>query len=554
MPVGDDKRRETLMPTDPSILPPTKAHVLVVDDHPANLLAVEAMLSDREVFLVKAPSGREALRLLDTDDFAVVLLDVRMVGMDGFETAKHMRARERSRHTPIIFLTAYDDDRLLIEQAYSLGAVDYLVKPIEPVVLRSKVAVFVDLYLKTDQVKRQAELLRKLEQGEFERKLAEENARLRASEDRLQEEARRKDEFLAMLSHELRNPLAPILNATHAIRVHGAKDAAKIVWAQDIIERQALQLSKLVDDLLDVSRITRGKVELKLATVELAAAATQAIEGCRPLLDGRQQQLAVSFPNEPLAVHADQVRLVQVLSNLLNNAAKYTAKGGQVWLTIERENEEAVVSVRDNGTGIDGKLLPNVFDLFTQCDRSLARSEGGLGIGLTIVKSLVEMHRGRVEARSEGLGKGSEFIVRLPRVDSSVANPTIDAVERGITPRRVLVVDDNADAADTLADLLMDEGHDVRIAHDGLTALREAASFRPRVVFLDLGLPGMDGYEVARRIRAQLDLGSVQLIALTGYGQEEDRRRTAAAGFNAHVVKPASAEALLALAVSDANC
>jgi signal transduction histidine kinase len=541
------------MPIDQSTLPSTKAHVLVVDDHPANLLAVEAMLSDREVILVKAPSGREALRLLDQDDFAVVLLDVRMVGLDGFETAKQMRARERSRHTPIIFLTAYDDNRVLIEQAYTLGAVDYLVKPIEPIILRSKVGVFVDLYLKTEQVKRQADMLRKLEQGEFERKLAEENARLRASEDRLQEEARRKDEFLAMLSHELRNPLAPILNAAHAMRVFGATDAAKILWAQDIIERQALQLSKLVDDLLDVSRITRGKVELKLATVELAAAATQAIEGCRPLLDGRQQRLTVSFPNVPLAVHADPVRLVQVLSNMLNNAAKYTAKGGNVWLTVERENEEAVVSVRDDGKGIDAKLLPNVFDLFTQCDRSLARSEGGLGIGLTIVKSLVEMHRGRVEARSEGLGKGSEFIVRLLRVDSLMANPTIDVVGQSVKPQRVLIVDDNADAADTLAMLLMGEGHDVRIAHDGLTALREAASFRPRVVFLDLGLPGMDGYEVARRIRGQPDLCSVLLVALTGYGQEEDRRRTEAAGFDVHIVKPASADALLALVVSDSS-
>jgi PAS domain S-box-containing protein len=375
--------------------------------------------------------------------------------------------------------------------------------------------------------------------------------------DRMEAEAalweadRRKDEFLAMLAHELRNPLAPIRNAVHVLRLLGPLDS-NLQRVRDVIGRQVLHLSRLVDDLLDVSRITRGMVMLRRAPVELAAILARAVETSRPLLDARRQELSVRLPAESLRVEADATRLAQVVSNLLNNAAKFTAEGGHVWLTAERQGGEAVVRVRDDGVGIPAELLPKVFDLFTQGDRSLARSEGGLGVGLTLVRSLVELHGGRALARSEGPGMGSEFEVRLPALDARPA-PARGAEEsepQGRPPgprRRVLVVDDNADVTDTMALLLKVDGHDVRTAPDGPTALAAAQAFRPEVVILDIGLPGMDGYEVARRLRQQGDLQKAMLVALTGYGQEEDRRRSQEAGFDAHLVKPADPAALQGL-------
>jgi PAS domain S-box-containing protein len=902
-----------------------KANILLVDDHPANLLALQQVLGDLGHNLVKAASGEEALRQLLNQDFAVVLLDVRLhPGLDGFETAKLIRGRERSRHTPIIFLTAHDDNRLSVEQAYSLGAVDYLVKPLVPVILRAKVAGFIELYQKTEQVKRQAEQLRQLDHRKFERKLAEENARLRVSEERfarfmqflpglawikdvqgryvyandaaekafrtprtelygmtdeevfpadtaaqfkendqralasgtggqvvetlehedgllhhslvtkfpipgpdgqvalvggmaiditdqkrtqasleeseerfrqlaenlsqvfwmsdteksrvlyvspayevvwgrsceslyeqprsfldaihpedrehvrvaslerqsrgepgdveyrivrpdgslrwirdrsfpvkdwagrvyrvagiaediterrlaeaslqaserrfktladsipqlawaaqpdghiywynrrwyeytgttleqmqgwgwqsvhdpeelpkvlqrwkaslasgepldmvfplrgadgrfrpfltrvlplrsedgrilqwfgtntdittiremeeaLREADRRKDEFLAMLAHELRNPLAPIRNAVQILRLLGSADP-NLQRAQDMIDRQVQHLTRLVDDLLDVSRITRGKITLRREPVELAMVVAQAVEASRPLVDARRHTLTVELPRQPLCVAGDATRLAQVLSNLLNNAAKFTPDGGHVGLTIEAGPGEAVVRVRDDGVGIPAELLPKVFDLFTQGDRSLARSEGGLGIGLTLVKSLVEMHGGRVEARSEGHGKGSEFLVRLPTLDVNLVLVTENG-KAGLSPppcpsRRILVVDDNVDAAESLAAVLSVYRHEVRTAHDGLTSLQVAEEFRPEAVLLDIGLPKMDGYEVARRLRELPGLENVLLAAVTGYGQDVDRRRAEEAGFDAHLVKPAEPVALLRL-------
>ncbi|HEY2934027.1 MAG TPA: response regulator [Acidobacteriota bacterium] len=367
-------------------------------------------------------------------------------------------------------------------------------------------------------------------------------------EKELKEAHRRKDEFLAMLAHELRNPLAPLRNAAEVMRLLPNVDP-KLQWAEEVVVRQVQHLTRLVDDLLDVSRITSGKIGLQKEELELESVMLRAVETSRPLIDARGHELIVSLPAERLRLYADPTRLSQLLANLLNNAAKYTESGGRIWFSAERAGGEAVIRVKDTGIGIPGEMLPRVFDLFAQADRSLERSQGGLGIGLTLVRSLVEMHGGTVQASSEGPGKGSEFTIRLPamkpvrEVEEASNQPALFASMSGIT-RRLLVVDDNVDSAESLGMLLSLIGHDVRIAHNGLAALELFRTFQPEIAFLDIGLPGMDGYELARRIRQDAATGSIQLVALTGYGQEEDRRRALEAGFNHHLVKPVDPAAL----------
>jgi signal transduction histidine kinase/ActR/RegA family two-component response regulator len=361
---------------------------------------------------------------------------------------------------------------------------------------------------------------------------------------------RRKDEFLAMLAHELRNPLAPIRNATQVIRLL-AKDDANLRWAGELVERQVQHMSRLVDDLLDVSRFTRGKIILQKELIDLATVIVRAVEIARPVFEQRHQQVSVAMAPDRLRVEGDGVRLAQVLGNLLNNAAKYTPEGGQIWLTARLESGEAVLSVRDTGIGIAADMLPHVFDVFTQADRSLAHSQGGLGIGLTLVKSLVEMHGGSVEAHSGGLNQGSEFIFRLPvlsdeRCPEKVEEPA-DGEAAPSPRRRILVVDDNADAAESLALMLRLQEHEVQIAPDGATALAAAQTFHPQVVLLDIGLPDMTGYEVARRLRQNPGAAEMLLVAVTGYCQEEDRRKSQEAGFNAHLAKPTCLDSLYAL-------
>jgi signal transduction histidine kinase/DNA-binding response OmpR family regulator len=701
-------------------------NILIVDDLRDKLMALEAILHAPGQAVVTARSGREALRRLLERDFAVILLDVNMPEMDGFETAAMIRQRKQNAHTPIIFITAFNDDEYTA-RGYSLGAVDYIYSPVVPEILRTKVGVFVDLYRKTEQIRRQADERVALAREQTARLAAEEGTRrasllaeitstlarslehettvrdflrlvvphladlagitlvsepgqpwqndlawvfppaadvqtlsitspdgpgvlwgsslphspaeddLRTALERVlasckaeildglkvaflprvstgdvppevpgqlhsaallplrargrtlgalvlglseadrrfapadlgyaedlagraaiaidnarlyrevQDADRRKNEFLAMLAHELRNPLAPIRSAVQILRRIGSTDP-QARWSQDVIERQVQQMSRLVDDMLDVSRITRGQIVLQMEPVELSDVVSRAVETSHPLIDQRRHELSVALPRERLRVEADLVRLSQVVANLLNNAAKYTAEGGLIWLTAEREGSEAVVRVRDSGMGIPGNMLSNIFDLFTQVDRSLERTQGGLGIGLTLVRTLVEMHGGTVQALSAGSNRGSEFVVRLPALVEAPLTQTIATRAandpKPCVPRRVLVVDDNVDGAESLAMVLRLCGHDVCCAHDGPAGLEMAEAFRPDVLLLDIGLPKMDGYEVARELRRRPELADVFLVALTGYGSDDDRRRTEEAGFDVHLVKPVDLDAL----------
>lgn len=361
-------------------------------------------------------------------------------------------------------------------------------------------------------------------------------------QDQLREADRLKDEFLATLAHELRNPLAPIKNSVQFLRMSGGVQANGN-HAAEIIDRQVNHLVRLVDDLLEVSRITRGRVELRKEAIELIAIVNNAVETSKPVIDAAGHDLEVSLPLETLTLDADPVRLSQVLANLLNNAAKYTDPGGKIWLTARREADEVVVSVRDTGVGIPSAILPHIFEMFVQADRSLGRSQGGLGIGLTLAQTLVKQHGGRIEARSEGPGRGSEFIVRLPLRKEQTAEeagaPTPDDSVAASNALRILVVDDNKDSAESLSMCLGLSGHRVEMVHQGLAALETAFAYRPDVIVLDIGLPDIDGYQVATRLRQQPAFAQVLLIALTGYGQEEDRQRCFDAGFDEHMVKPA---------------
>jgi CheY-like chemotaxis protein len=366
----------------------------------------------------------------------------------------------------------------------------------------------------------------------------------------LEETGRRTSEFLAMLAHELRNPLAPITNAVGLMRSKRIEDPT-LEWSRDVIERQTAHLARLVDDLLDVSRITSGRLTLQKERLNVSVVFDRAVETSRPLVESRQQTLEVSLPQRPVWVEGDLVRLSQIVLNLLNNAAKYTPAGGRIWLSAEREDALVVIRVRDSGVGITPELRTRIFDLFTQGTRTLDRAEGGLGIGLTLVERLVALHSGTIEVISEGPNQGSEFIVRLPAAMAPQRAKDDDVDERRAANvrvrRRILVVDDNRDAAESMSMLISVWGHETRSAHEGPSALALASEFQPELVLLDIGLPGMDGYEVARRLQEMPGLRNTVLIAMTGYGQEEDRLRSKAAGFARHLVKPADPMKLRAL-------
>jgi len=644
-----------------------RLNILLVDDQPGKLLTYETILAELGENLIKATSARTALAHLLREDVAIVVMDVSMPDVDGFELASMIRQHPRCQKTAIIFVSAVhlsDIDRL---KGYETGAVDYLQVPVVPQVLRAKIRVLADLHRKTNRLTRwNAELERRVEERtqaleasatrlreseERFRSLAERMPHLvwesdaqgnatyhsrrwfdytgasseeslgdrwlshfhpddrnfvlsewhkaigsageyaldievrlrrgdgayrwfrltgepvpdatgavdkwvgtctdieerRRAEEGLREADRRKDEFLAMLAHELRNPLAPIRNTVKLLRQSGHSDAAS-EWGRDVIERQVEQLTRLVDDLLDVSRITRGKIQLQLEPLDLATVVAGAVETSRPVIDLRRHRLQLSLPDEPVRVQGDLVRLTQVVSNLLNNAAKFQEERGEIALGVAREGDQAVIRVRDRGVGIPTEMLGKVFDLFAQVERSVDRSEGGLGIGLSLVKNLVELHGGTISAASRGRGHGSEFVVRLPcsTADQAAAErESPSAPEAGLVrPLRVLIVDDNRDAAESLAMVLGMRGYDASVCHDGFAALEAAQRTQPQIVLLDLGLPGLDGFEVCRQLRRQ-GLDKAHIVAITGYGQDDDRRRTREAGFDDHFVKPVDPDRLM---------
>jgi signal transduction histidine kinase/PleD family two-component response regulator len=674
--------------------------ILVVDDVPEKIVAIEATLAELGQRIVQAHSGEEALHCLLKEDFAVILLDVKMSEMDGFETAALIRERRRSEFTPIIFITSFNDD-VQLAKGYSLGAVDFVSTPIEPEVLRTKVGVFVDLYQKTETIREQAAHRVQLAREQAARHVAEramrrsallaEASRLlsrsldfdatltslhrtmvpvladgcqlvlcdanldvwfahvrvedeaerrgsRSSHSRIEqvnpklaaavheavksghaqpvdpetasnapdlgpkrkwssaivapliardmpigaivctllgsrrrfepvdlalienlasraataldnaqlfqtirEGERRKDEFLAMLGHELRNPLAAITNAGELTRLLNPGDES-YEEALEIIRQQASLMKRLVDDLLDVSRITSGRVELQKSLVDAAEIATRVAEAHDLLFSSRGHKLNLNTPRAKVVLEADPYRLEQILSNLLVNSAKYTDPGGEISFTAAQEGQDVVFRVKDSGIGIGPDLLPNVFDLFAQANRSLHRAEGGLGIGLTIVRGLAELHGGRVWAVSEGFGRGAEFVVSLPalsEIPPTEAPAPATGSDVSVKPRRVLVVEDQPSLSRVTVALLQKLGHDVRSAADGPEALLAVRDFNPEVVLLDIGLPGMDGYEVARCLRHEWGPDAPLLVAMTGYSQHEVNRHARGAEFDYHLVKPA---------------
>jgi signal transduction histidine kinase/ActR/RegA family two-component response regulator len=494
-----------------------------------------------------------------------VLSDVMsMPEMDGFEVAKLIHRHPRFEKTPIIFVSGVNVSELDRLRGYQVGAVDYVSIPLVPEILRGKVAVLVELYCKRRELQAlnrtlaftnaQLEQANLTLQADKTRELERLNQGLQEANAGLETANRHKDEFLAMLAHELRNPLAAIHNAFHFMRRKSGGEA-QLTRSQDIIERQLAQLTRLVDDLLDISRITRGKITLAKEVVDLAALVTRAVETAQPLIEERRHELSVQLPAEKLTVLGDPVRLTQALANVLSNAAKYTDCGGCIWVSAAHDcASEIEVRVRDTGIGIPPELLPMVFEPFTQLECTSGRTQGGLGIGLALVRNLIEMHDGRVSAHSDGPGRGSEFVLHLPRFTGEArtsGEPLFDSPAPPVLQRsggsaetspparrRILLADDNGDVLESLALLLEVQGHEVYTAANGALALEHARQHHPDMALLDIGMPVMDGYEVARRIRAQPWGARILLVAVTGWGQDADRRRSDEAGFDSHLVKP----------------
>jgi signal transduction histidine kinase len=521
-----------------------KQKILVVNDDAASLLALTSLLDqwadETNYEVMAARSGQEALRQVLLHDFAVILLDVNMPGMDGFETAEAIHQRARSADIPIIFVTAFLADEIDRLKAYQRGAADFLFTPVIPQILHAKVSVFVALAMKNEELKRQTH---KLSQRTTE--LTATNKRLtREMEERQAAERKNhaKDEFLAMLGHELRNPLSAISSAASLIGLSGAGPDT-VTRAKAIIQRQSQHLSRIVDDLLDLSRAMSGKILLSRQPLEVSALVSACLDTFKAT--GRTGSYLINVDMAPGWVDGDPTRLEQIATNLIDNALKYTPAGGKIDISVVHDDEQVVLTVRDTGVGIAPDLLPHVFDVFVQGSITIDRSQGGLGIGLALVRRLVELHGGSVSAESEGTGNGSTFIIRLPRAAAGVASEprTTTGIDSG--KPTVLLIEDNEDGREMMATMLGVYGYSVQQAADGLQGVQMAHAGAPDVALVDIGLPGIDGYEVARRLRQDPLTQNIKLIALTGYGLAEDQRRVLEAGFDMHLVKPVDINNLL---------
>ena len=533
-----------LTETSGTIVANDKPKILVVNDDPASLLALTSLLDGRAAecnyTVLSARSGQEALRQVLLHDFAVILLDVNMPGMDGFETAEAIHQRARSADIPIIFVTAFLADEIDRLKAYQRGAADFLFTPVIPQILHAKVSVFVTLAMKNEELKRQAEALSQhaLELTATNRRLVREMEERQAAERK----SHAKDEFLAMLGHELRNPLSAISSASSLIGLPGA-NGESVARARTIIQRQSQHLSRIVDDLLDLSRAMSGKILLARQPLDLSNLVSSCLETFRAT--GRAAGYGISVDLQPGWVDGDPTRLEQIVSNLLDNALKYTPSGGEIGISLARADGDVVFTVRDTGVGIPAELLPHVFDVFVQGAISIDRSQGGLGIGLSLVRRLVELHGGSVACTSAGAGLGSSFEIRLPLAEPAAAAPLPEVVRSLDGKPTVLLIEDNEDGREMMATMLDAHGFPVIQAADGLQGVARALEQVPDAALVDIGLPGIDGYEVARRLRADPATRAIRLIALTGYGLEEDQRRVLAAGFDQHLVKPVAIDRLL---------
>ncbi|MDQ0321963.1 signal transduction histidine kinase [Pararhizobium capsulatum DSM 1112] len=500
---------------------------LLVDDLEENLLSLEALLRREGLLLLKARSGDQALELLLQHDIALALIDVQMPGLNGFELAELMRGNERSRRVPIIFVTAGTADNQRRFRGYEAGAVDFIQKPIEPDVLRSKADVFFELFKQRQQIAAQRD-------------------ELEVQAEALREADRRKDEFLATLAHELRNPLAPLRHGLDILRRNPNGDGSADV--RDMMDRQLVHLVRIIDDLLDVSRVSQGKIELIKDRVKVDDVIRSAVETAHPLIEKAGHALTVNIPSAPIWIDADYTRLSQVVANLLNNAIKYTPAGGQIGISVATAGNDVVIDVSDNGVGIPAEMRSKVFQLFAQVDDHLDRAQGGLGIGLALVQQLVAMHGGTVEARGNDSGSGSVFRIRLP-ISTSAEQYALPCEvpsqqEQSLLPLKVLVVDDNVDVAYAMGWMLEEIGYEYELVHDGREALQAARYYKPDVILLDIGLPGMNGYEVCQAFRQDELFKDTTIIAQTGWGQDRDKALASEAGFNHHLTKPVSLDDL----------
>jgi signal transduction histidine kinase len=536
-----------------------RATVLIVEDDLGVAHLVRARLERAGHAAETAGTAEEGMERVRRGGVDLLILDQRLPsGVSGLQL--YERVKTAGFDVPAILATGFSDEATLL-QALRAGVRDFVPKTADylnylvPAVERVLKEVRTERELAESRASAREALSRQreLEAEIAERKLAEKERE--KAQQALRDADQRKDEFLAMLAHELRNPLAPIRNALEILKLSEASPAIQR-QTHEMMERQVQLMVRLVDDLLDVSRITRGKIELHKEPIELAAVVARAVETARPLIEARNHELATEVAPGSLLLKGDVVRLGQVVANLLNNAAKYMAPGGRIWLKGGREGNKVVLHLRDAGIGIAPEMLPQVFDLFTQADHPPSLSQGGLGIGLTLVRRLVEMHGGKVEAHSAGLSQGSEFVVTLPALpETNATTPKRekDAAGKAAPTRRVLVVDDNVDSADSMAELLRVWGHEVQAVHNGSEALAAAPGFRPEVALLDIDMPDMSGYELARQLRTRDGLSGTVFVALTGYGQDEDRRRSAEAGFRAHLVKPVDPETLRQLLATPAD-